>query len=350
MRELAKIELGKHDSAEGHRRRRRSGPPALDKNDPRLRAPHDRSAVGAPVAQRRRRGPARPHAHARPSRAPAPRPRACCCYWRDRVPDTLALLQNLATDEHPRVRLEAVRAASFFRSADAADVALAVLKHPTDYYLDYTLKETMRQLEPYWRKALVSDAGNSEAMAQLVKSLNTTDLLKVKRTPAVWETILSRGAVADAVRVEALDALAEQRKTSRLAELLKVLDTKTDATPALARLLPAQLSSDLKANRARVAKLTDSKVPDVRQAAWAALAIADDSFDTIWGDASKSSSKLLDLLNGIPLINDPDFRGKAYDRVKPLLSEAKPDLHRAAIHAAVSMNRDQDKTFRSSRT
>jgi glucose/arabinose dehydrogenase/azurin len=282
-------------------------------------------------------------------RSPEPRARAAAtrvlCYWRDRVSDALALLQNLATDEHPRVRLEAVRAASFFRSADAAHIAVAAKKYSTDYYLDYALKETLRQLEPYWQKALLSDAGNSEAMAQLVKSLNTTDLLKVKRTPAVWETILTRGDVADAVRVEALDALAEQRKTSRLAELLKVLDTKTDATPALARLLPAQLSSDLKANRARVAKLTDSKVPDVRQAAWAALAIADDSFDTIWSEASKSSSKLLDLLNGIPLINDPDFRGKAYDRVKPLLSEAKPELHRAAIHAAVSMNRDQDKTF-----
>jgi azurin len=170
-------------------------------------------------------------------------------------------------------------------------------------------------------------------------------LLKLKRTPAVWETILTRGDVADAVRVEALDALAEERKTSRLAELLKVLQTKTDATPALARLLPAQLSSDLKANRVRVANLTDSKVPDVRQAAWAALAIADDSFNSIWNDAL-AADKLLDLISGIPLLNDPDFRGKAYDRVKPLLSDAKPDLHRAAIHAAVSMNRDQDQTFR----
>ena len=41
------------------------------------------------------------------------------CYWRDRVPDALALLKVQANDEHPAVRLEAVRAASFFRTADA---------------------------------------------------------------------------------------------------------------------------------------------------------------------------------------------------------------------------------------
>ena len=44
------------------------------------------------------------------------------CYWRDRVPDALDLLQALAADEHPRVRLEAVRAASFFTVPEAVEV------------------------------------------------------------------------------------------------------------------------------------------------------------------------------------------------------------------------------------
>src|SRR5262249_39193884 len=41
------------------------------------------------------------------------------CYWRDRVPEALDLLRKLAADESPRVRLEAVRAASFFTSPEA---------------------------------------------------------------------------------------------------------------------------------------------------------------------------------------------------------------------------------------
>ena len=41
------------------------------------------------------------------------------CYWRDRVPDAMALLDAQVKDAHPAVRLEAVRAASFFQTPDA---------------------------------------------------------------------------------------------------------------------------------------------------------------------------------------------------------------------------------------
>jgi glucose/arabinose dehydrogenase len=76
------------------------------------------------------------------------------CYWRDRVNDPLALLRVQATDPHPRVRLEAVRACSFFRTREAAEVALEALdKEPDpnkpDYYIKYCLDETMRQLDKY---------------------------------------------------------------------------------------------------------------------------------------------------------------------------------------------------------
>jgi len=76
------------------------------------------------------------------------------CYWRDRVSDPLALLEVQAKDESPRVRLEAVRACSFFKTSKAAEVALAVLdkeKDPNkpDYYIKYCLDETMKALDKY---------------------------------------------------------------------------------------------------------------------------------------------------------------------------------------------------------
>ena len=76
------------------------------------------------------------------------------CYWRDRVKDSLALLEVQAKDESPRVRLEAVRACSFFKTAKAAEVALAVLDkeadpNKPDYYIKYCLDETMKQLDKY---------------------------------------------------------------------------------------------------------------------------------------------------------------------------------------------------------
>jgi len=72
------------------------------------------------------------------------------CYWRDRVSDSLALLQQQVSDEHPRVRLEAVRALSFFEGdgvARAEEIALESLIYEQDDYLKYTLDETLKTLD-----------------------------------------------------------------------------------------------------------------------------------------------------------------------------------------------------------
>ncbi len=76
------------------------------------------------------------------------------CYWRDRVKEPLKLLEAQATDEHPRVRLEAIRACSFFPTSKAAEVALSALDkeadpNKPDYYIKYCLDETMKQLDKF---------------------------------------------------------------------------------------------------------------------------------------------------------------------------------------------------------
>jgi hypothetical protein len=73
------------------------------------------------------------------------------CYWRDRVKNPLALLKVQAGDEHPAVRLEAVRAASFFQTTEAAEVALSTLSLPQDRYLTFALDQTMDTLKPFIR-------------------------------------------------------------------------------------------------------------------------------------------------------------------------------------------------------
>ena len=85
---------------------------------------------------------------------PEPKARAAAtrvlCYWKDRVDDPLGLLQKQVADEHPRVRLEAVRALSFFTGADAAkarEIADESLLQDQDQYLKYTLDETNRTLD-----------------------------------------------------------------------------------------------------------------------------------------------------------------------------------------------------------
>ncbi|HEX5268871.1 MAG TPA: PVC-type heme-binding CxxCH protein, partial [Gemmataceae bacterium] len=69
------------------------------------------------------------------------------CYWRDRVPDALGLLLKQAADEEPRVRLEAVRAASFFRVPEAIEVLLVSESKPADPYINFERAEAHRQLD-----------------------------------------------------------------------------------------------------------------------------------------------------------------------------------------------------------
>src|SRR6266566_522069 len=62
------------------------------------------------------------------------------CYWRDRVQNPLDLLEAQVNDEHPRVRLEAIRALSFFTGIDAdqaKQIAETSVLRPMDYYLNY---------------------------------------------------------------------------------------------------------------------------------------------------------------------------------------------------------------------
>ena len=271
-------------------------------------------------------------------KSPEPRARAAAarvlCYWRDRVPGALARFALLAEDPAPRVRLEAVRAASFYRDAEAipaTDVALAILKNPTDYYLDYCLRETLRQLQPWWRKAISEGkpvaANNPAGIRYLIKGVSTADLSKLSPTADVLEAFILRPDATDTDRANALTGLAKLHGKTRVAELLSLLDgpVKSDAvaTASLARQLPLQRAGDLKSVAPQLVVLsTQGSLPVLRQAAWASRAIADGGFDGGWAEASKSPGALTDLLQGILLLNDADFRAKAFDKVKPLLADA----------------------------
>nr|MBP9900776.1 HEAT repeat domain-containing protein [Verrucomicrobiota bacterium] len=152
VRTRAKTELGKHDSAEvvAAVTKWTAGLDPKDKDyehnmTEALWVHQWHNVVDEALLKRMLRSPDH-HARAAATRV--------LCYWRDRVNDPLALLEMQVKDEHPRVRLEAVRACSFFPSAKAAEVALGALDkeadpNKPDYYIKYCLDETMRQLDKY---------------------------------------------------------------------------------------------------------------------------------------------------------------------------------------------------------
>jgi putative heme-binding domain-containing protein len=71
----------------------------------------------------------------------------------DRVPDRVALLKPRLTDAHPRVRLEAVRAASFVPGLEGVELALGAVQTPLDPWLDYTLEHALKAQEAAWKPA-----------------------------------------------------------------------------------------------------------------------------------------------------------------------------------------------------
>ncbi len=74
--------------------------------------------------------------------------------WQDRLPQAAQYYRRGAVDEHPRVRLEAVRALALVPSPQAAEWAMAALDHSMDEFLDFALWQTMRDLQVHWLPAL----------------------------------------------------------------------------------------------------------------------------------------------------------------------------------------------------
>jgi putative heme-binding domain-containing protein len=74
--------------------------------------------------------------------------------WHERIDGAIGHLEPRVADEHPQVRLEAVRALGQMKSSRAAELALRALDRPLDTYLDFGLWLTIRELEPFWLPAL----------------------------------------------------------------------------------------------------------------------------------------------------------------------------------------------------
>ena len=80
--------------------------------------------------------------------------------WAGQLPDTLRLLHQSVKDENPRVRLEAVVAASYVPKPEAVQVVTAALEMKRDPFLDYAIRQSARALQPRWVPALAANQLN----------------------------------------------------------------------------------------------------------------------------------------------------------------------------------------------
>lgn len=262
------------------------------------------------------------------------------CYWRDRVSQPLALLRAAANDPAPRVRLEAVRAASFFEGQPAIEVATEILKHDTDYYLDYTFNETMRQLQKSPQNIYIPT--DARAQARVLARLSDKEILGAPDIEPVFVQRLERRGMDLNTRSAALDQLASVRKSDRTAEVVAALQ-RLDRPGApgttvadLAMILASTSSSDLQKVRPTLVKLAASGAEtQTRRAAYAALITADPKPEALWNGAADRAT----LIDSIPMLIDPSLRAEFQPLLRQAIAEpgTSAAVRRASLRALPSM-------------
>ena len=137
--------------------------------------------------------------------------------WHDRLKNPLALLRRSAKDEHPRVRLEAIVAASDVRTAESVAIAALAADGSADRFITYAFKKSVHALGSEWKPALLA---------------GKLDFAK----PAHLVNVVREGGgneVASVVRQQLADPGLTPTRKLMLAELLAHIGNSADAAQAL---------------------------------------------------------------------------------------------------------------------
>ncbi len=117
------------------------------------------------------------------------------CYWRDRVPQALELVRTQIQDAAPQVRLEAIRALSFFtaQADEAQAIAVEMYSQPDDEYLRFVFGETLATLERASGGGRVDRRNIAASMLRMLENSK----LPADRVPAMVESVCKRGGPAE---------------------------------------------------------------------------------------------------------------------------------------------------------
>lgn len=73
--------------------------------------------------------------------------------WAHQTDQSPKWLRKAVHDAHARVRLEAVVGCSYLQAEEGVSIATESLQHPSDKYLDYALRQSVRALQPGWMES-----------------------------------------------------------------------------------------------------------------------------------------------------------------------------------------------------
>ena len=259
------------------------------------------------------------------------------CAWRDRLDAPLELLRRAARDPHPRVRLEAVRAASWMPAADAVDIPLLAAAQPLDRFLEFQIAEAIRGLRPLWRQALLEgralELSDPPSLSRLLAALDAADLIRMPGQRAVDAELLFRAGIADSQRRKAVAGLAAADQVAPLDVIFSAI-RQVDADDSLGDsavindlvgFLSDQPAAALKARRDAIRQLClTAQRPLVRQIGYVALIAADGEVESAWETASAEGASQLDLVQAAPLVVDPNAQAALYPKLRTLVEPPAP--------------------------
>jgi putative heme-binding domain-containing protein len=186
---------------------------------------------------------------ARLAKSPDPHARAYAAYLLGLSGNLLKLpipmLQALASDPNPRVRLEAIVATAQLNRSDAVSVLVAAAEQPFDKFINYAFNQAVYSLKPHW-KPLSLPLDHPAAIAAFVRADGTRDsvdalrgLLKEPRADLL--AILAEvGTPEDVARIVQVDP---SRLDSRV---FKALATRQAPPGDVAAMLRLALESPLR--------------------------------------------------------------------------------------------------------
>ena len=272
-------------------------------------------------------------------KAKEPRVRAAAIrtlgHWGSKIADWEPILLAGVQDESALVRAEAVKSAVSFEGVTAAEVIFEASNGKNDPELESVLAYSRSKIP---LDKLVADAVSNgrplskAAREYALRNANPYDLLKLEKSEAVYEAILSRQTVDAGPLREALVGLAGLRKTGLVPQLLQLVEERdrqdqVSALPTLSQLLSEQPVTELKKTRNRIEKLAaEGKSPATRRLAYVTWIIAENSADAALLAASKSKEALRDFLAAIPSIPNEKLRGSLFSVVRSLMFELPPNL------------------------
>lgn len=224
--------------------------------------------------------------------------------WHDRLKNPLSYLKRSIADPHPRVRLEAVVAASYLTNPEAMSVATRALDAPMDRFLRAALVQCTHALKERWMPSLQNNTvtwDNPDHLAFVLTQSSGQDAASAARqalksssgaAQTALEMVLARhGSLADLNRLMAdpkllsrhpeilraiIDSARIRATRSSHSDLSKLLGALVKNAPEPVRILALELNSLWKVREVNVITFvlgTNAETPlNVRLAALNALA------------------------------------------------------------------------------